>query len=220
VVASPASAACAVRIAAALDAMHDTLVAAEDELGRIDAIAGDGDHGRGMVKGIGAAAEAAHEAMADSPGANTILDAAGHAWEAKAGGTSGALWGTALRAIGTRLGDQSEEITPTDVCDAMRAAMTAIMILGGAKLGDKTMLDALGPFNDALAAEVAGGASLASAWLTAARAAEQAALDTSALSPKIGRARPLAARSIGNPDAGAVSLAMCLTVAAPAVAQP
>jgi dihydroxyacetone kinase len=217
VVASPASAACAIRITAALDAMHEALVAAEDELGRIDAVAGDGDHGRGMVKGISAAVEAAHQAIAEDAGANSVLTAAGHAWETKAGGTSGALWGAALRAIGTRLGDQGELITPEDVRDAMGAAMAAIMSLGKANVGDKTMLDALGPFNDALTEQIATGASLAAAWSAAALVAERAALETASMRPKVGRARPLAERSVGTPDAGATSLAMCVTVAAPAL---
>ena len=219
VIASAASAACAVRITDALDAMQAALTAAEDELGRIDAVAGDGDHGRGMVKGIGAAVEAANTALAGGSGANTVLDAAGHAWETKAGGTSGALWGTALRAIGARLGDQTDEITPDDVCAAMRDAMAAIMTLGKAHVGDKTMLDALSPFNDALAAQVGAGASLADAWMTAAAVAEAAALDTASMRPKVGRARPLADRSVGTPDAGAVSLAMCVTAAAPSIAR-
>lgn len=219
VVASPASAACAVRISAALDAMSAAISAAEDELGRIDAVAGDGDHGRGMVKGIGAATHAAHETLADSPGAATLLDAAGHAWETKAGGTSGALWGAALRALGRRLGDQSEDISPEDVSDAMADALTSIMTLGKAHIGDKTMIDALAPFNDILSARVSAGDGLVAAWVGAAQVAEEAATATSAMRPKVGRARPLAERSVGTPDAGAVSLAMCLTVVGATLAQ-
>ena len=55
-------------VARALDAMAAMLADAEDELGRIDAIAGDGDHGRGMVKGSSAAREAAARAVADGAG--------------------------------------------------------------------------------------------------------------------------------------------------------
>lgn len=219
VVASVASAACAVRITEALEAMQAVLVAAEDELGRIDAVAGDGDHGRGMVKGIGAAVDAAHHAMETGPGAHAVLEAAGHAWEAKAGGTSGALWGAALRAIGSRLGDTSEVITPQDVRDALADAEAAIMTLGKAQVGDKTMLDALDPFNDALAGQVDGGADLAQSWAAAASVAEIAATETSSMRPKVGRARPLADRSVGTPDAGAVSLAMCLTAVARTLAR-
>ena len=216
---SDASQACARRVVSVLEAMQSTIVAAEDELGRIDAIAGDGDHGRGMVKGINAAVEAAHDIVAEPVGVATVLDAAGHAWETKAGGTSGALWGNALRSVGKRLGDATESIEPTDVASAIRAGMDTMMRLGKANLGDKTMLDALGPFVEDLEAQLVAGAELAPAWAHAAQVATQAAQDTAALRPQVGRARPLAERSVGTPDAGAVSLAMCVTAAATALAQ-
>jgi dihydroxyacetone kinase len=39
--------------------------------------------------------------------------------------------------------------------------------------------------------------------------ATESARATADLRPKVGRARPLAERSVGTPDAGATSLAMC-----------
>ena len=85
--------------------MAEMLADAEDELGRIDAIAGDGDHGRGMVKGSAAAREAAVKAVDQGGGQGSVLAAAGEEWAAKAGGTSGVLWGAMLSALGARLGD-------------------------------------------------------------------------------------------------------------------
>lgn len=216
---SAASRACARRIMSALTSIQAVIVANEDELGRIDAVAGDGDHGRGMVKGINAAVDAAREAMAGDVGAATLLAAAGHAWETKAGGTSGALWGNALIAVGKRLGDESGTITPTDVASAIRAGMDTMMRLGKASLGDKTMLDALAPFVDDLDAQLAAGIDLVPAWRRAAALATQAAENTASLRPKVGRARPLAERSVGTPDAGAISLAMSLNAASDALAQ-
>ena len=82
------------------------LADAEDELGRIDAVAGDGDHGRGMVKGSSAAARRRGQGAADDgAGQGSVLAAAGKEWAAKAGGTSGVLWGALLSALGARLGD-------------------------------------------------------------------------------------------------------------------
>jgi dihydroxyacetone kinase len=89
--------------------------------------------------------------------------------------------------------------------------------LGGAQRGDKTMLDALLPFTDALQGAVEGGSDLAQAWQEALAVAEQAAQDTAQLRPKVGRARPLAERSVGTPDAGAVSLALALRTASAAL---
>ena len=72
------------------------LADAEDELGRIDAVAGDGDHGRGMVKGPSAARDAAPSGRRGRRGPASVLAAAGKEWAAKAGGTSGVLWGALL----------------------------------------------------------------------------------------------------------------------------
>ena len=82
------------------------------------------------------------------------------------------------------------------------------MDFGKAQVGDKTMVDVLVPFADALAAAVGEGDPLPAAWSRAAEAASKAARDTADLVPRMGRARPHAERSLGTPDAGATSLAM------------
>ena len=206
--------ACAGRVVTAIEAMAAVMADAEAELGRIDAVAGDGDHGRGMVRGTSAAREAARAARDDGAGAGSVLIAAGDAWAARAGGTSGVLWGAALAALGRRLGDTGMP-APQDVATGVGEAYDALTRLGGARPGDKTMLDALLPFSEALSDAVARGQSLARAWADAAERAETAARATADLRPKVGRARPLAERSIGTPDAGAVSLAMCVRTVAP-----
>ncbi|MCW1820116.1 D-erythrulose kinase [Mycolicibacterium conceptionense] len=202
-------AAAAQLVAAGISAIAAQMVAAEAELGRIDAVAGDGDHGRGMVKGTGAACAAADSAVFQGGGPEAVLTAAGEAWAAKAGGTSGVLWGAALAAAGRRLGNHG---TPgdRDVTAALQAGHDALTSLGGARPGDKTMLDALVPFVTALTSAVECGTDWRTAWLAAAEIAEKAAADTAELRPRVGRARPLAERSVGTPDAGAISLAMCI----------
>jgi dihydroxyacetone kinase len=190
--------------------MAEKLQAAEAELGRIDAVAGDGDHGRGMVNGVTAALDAAISAADRGAGAESVLAAAGDAWAAKAGGTSGVLWGAALRAVGSHLGDQGEQPSTTAVAAAVRAGMAEIRRLGKAEAGDKTMLDALAPFVDALDAALGAGRPLPQAWADAAEVSGRAAQQTAALRPRVGRARPLADKSVGTPDAGAISMAMCL----------
>jgi dihydroxyacetone kinase len=195
-------------VARALDAMADMLADAEDELGRIDAVAGDGDHGRGMVKGSSAARAAAAKAVQDGAGQGSVLAAAGKDWAAKAGGTSGVLWGALLSALGARLGDTGRPDSAT-VAAGMRDGYDALIHLGGASPGDKTMLDAMLPFVDELQRRVDAGEPWQKAWRAAAEVATDAARATADLRPKIGRARPLAERSVGTPDAGATSLAMC-----------
>jgi dihydroxyacetone kinase len=200
-------------IAALLARLAATMQGAEDELGRIDARAGDGDHGQAMRRGSAAASAAAERAVAAGAGATTVLGLAADAWADRAGGASGALWGVALRAWSDAFSDIAA-IAPADVAKGAVAAKDAIVSLGGARIGDKTLLDALDPFARTLQREIASGAALAQAWRTAADAASKAADDTAPLSPRLGRARPLAAKSVGHPDAGAVSLAMCAQAAA------
>ncbi|MFF4778226.1 dihydroxyacetone kinase family protein [Microtetraspora fusca] len=211
---SAASRACAATAVRALGAMSERLREAEAELGRIDAVAGDGDHGRGMVNGVSAALEGATMAAGQGAGAGSVLAAAGDAWAAKAGGTSGVLWGAILRAIGDELGDQCDEVPAARVVAAVRAGVAELRRLGKVEVGDKTMLDALAPFAEELEAGVASGRTLADAWAGAAGAAGRAAEATAALRPRVGRARPLAEKSVGTPDAGALSMAMCLDVVA------
>ncbi|MCX2731964.1 dihydroxyacetone kinase family protein [Saccharopolyspora sp. NFXS83] len=192
---------------AALDALKSTVDDNVAELGRIDAVAGDGDHGIGMQRGADAAVAAARDAVERGAGAGSTLNRAADAWADRAGGTSGALWGVALRAIGAELGDETAP-GPRTIGAAVRAASDAVVRLGKAELGDKTMVDALVPFADELEAALGTGADLTTAWDTAATAAAKAAEATASLRPLRGRARPLAEKSLGTPDAGAVSLSL------------
>ncbi|MFP5076409.1 dihydroxyacetone kinase family protein [Rhizobium sp. YIM 134829] len=207
--ASQADARC---LAALLKDLASTLVEAEAELGRIDAVAGDGDHGQGMARGSAAAHEAAKAALSAGAGARSLLEAAGDAWADRAGGTSGVLWGVLLRAWSQAFSNEGP-ITPQAVVDGARLALSGVTRLGGAKPGDKTLVDALIPFVETLEQRFGEGRLLAEAWEAAAQAAEAAAVETAKLTPKLGRARPLAARSLGHRDAGAVSLALCATTA-------
>ena len=191
----------------AVDAIYAVVEENKEYLGRIDAIAGDGDHGIGMSRGSKAAAEAANEAEG---GVETVLSAAGHAFGDKAGGTSGILWGLLLEGVGKGLGN-TEAVTPKRLADAVQGSARDLQGFSKAELGDKTMLDALFPFVDTLVEEVDAGGSISEAWNSAADACRAAAEATASLVPKIGRARPLAERSVGTPDPGAVSLGLIVT---------
>lgn len=203
---SPESRAAAGHIVAGLGAVLATLKEQQEELGQLDAFAGDGDHGVGMVRGAENALTAARELAAQRGGAQTVLAGAGALWSERAGGTSGALWGAALAAAGHALGD-SDAVDPAAHARAARAALDALSRVGGAQLGDKTMLDAFVPAVAALESSIEAGDSPAEAWRKAADTAQEAADATAPMRPRIGRARPLADRSVGHADAGAVSFA-------------
>ncbi|WP_433676177.1 dihydroxyacetone kinase family protein [Microbacterium gorillae] len=208
--ADDASRAVAELVVSAVETIVATIDANVEELGRIDAIAGDGDHGIGMQRGSHAALAAARAARQSGAGAATTLLRAADAWSDRAGGTSGALWGVILTAVSRALADAG---TPdaTAVAAGVAAGSRGVTDYGKAEVGDKTLVDALVPFAAELATAVDGGASLAEAWSRAATAATAAAAATADLLPRMGRARPHAERSLGTPDPGAHSLALIVT---------
>ncbi|GGH96694.1 dihydroxyacetone kinase subunit DhaL [Arthrobacter liuii] len=205
--ATPASTALAATAVGALKEARSVVVEHEDALGKLDAIAGDGDHGIGMRRGVDAAVAAAEKSHAAGAGLEELLAAAGEQWAERAGGTSGALWGAAVTAVGRTLGSK-ETYTAADAAAAVNALRDAIITLGKAEAGDKTMVDALLPFADTFNKAIDDGGSLASSLRAAAEAAARAADATAELSPKKGRARPLAEKSLGHPDPGAVSFGL------------
>ncbi|MBF5080758.1 dihydroxyacetone kinase family protein [Quadrisphaera sp. INWT6] len=205
--ASAGSRALAEVVAGVLARVSDLIDAHAEELGRIDAVAGDGDHGIGMQRGTRAAAAAAAEVAGRGAGAGTLLQVAGEAWADKAGGTSGALWGAMLREVGRTFGDQ--DVPDAQVsADGAAAAAAAVHRRGGAVVGDKTMVDALAPFVETLQGAVADGSALPDALAQAARAAQRGADGTADLLPVRGRAKTHGERAVGTRDAGAVSLAL------------
>jgi dihydroxyacetone kinase len=208
--ADEASRAVAATVLAAVQTIAATVDTHVDELGRIDAIAGDGDHGIGMQRGSHAALAAARVAVDAGAGAGTTLARAADAWSDKAGGTSGALWGVILNALAGKLGDEGRP-EPTAVAAGIVGGAQGVMAYGKAEVGDKTMVDALVPFSSALVHAVDGGADLASAWRTAADSATRAAAATADLLPRMGRARTHGQNSVGTPDPGAHSLALIVT---------
>jgi dihydroxyacetone kinase phosphoprotein-dependent L subunit len=171
-------------------------------LGRLDAAAGDGDHGSGMVRGLRAAVDATQNAEEQMPG--DLLTVAGSAFADAAGGASGALVGMFLQSIGQTLGDG-----PFDAASVERAitdGMTTMMQLGKAKLGDKTMIDTLHPFTAALRGAAERGEDLPTAWRSALIPAEAGAQSTVEMMSKRGRSSRLRERSIGHLDPGAMSM--------------
>jgi dihydroxyacetone kinase len=202
-----------VLIAGLLERIAEAIDGQADELGRMDSVAGDGDHGIGMQRGSRAGARAARAAADAGAGAGTTLTEAGDAWSDQGGGTSGVIWGRILQTLGRAFGDDAP-VNAAAVSAAVGEARDVVIGFGKAQVGDKTMVDAIVPFADDLGASVGAGRRLRDAWPQAAAVAEQAAQDTAQLAAKLGRARSHGDKSIGTPDPGAVSFALiCTTVA-------
>lgn len=172
-----------------------------------------------MVLGSSAAARTAEFVLAAGAGARTVLVRAGEAWSEGAGGTSGALWGAALTAAGAALSD-ADGAAPAELVAAVERAAEAVMRLGGAEVGDKTMVDAVVPFTETLALTQARGAALGAAWRAAADVATAAAAATSQIAARRGRARTHGDHSLGHADPGATSFALLMSAVADLLGAP
>src|SRR6476660_4332276 len=178
----------------AVEAVAALLRDLEDELGRLDAVAGDGDHGRGMARGSSAALAGAITASDAGGDAPTVLRNAGEEWADKAGGTSGALWGAGLLAAAERLPSDAVP-TDADVVAAVVNAWQQVKAIGGAEVGDKTLVDALEPFAVTLQERFDAGDDLETAWTAAVSAAQSGAASTSDIAARLGRSLVLGAKS-------------------------
>src|SRR5690606_37919462 len=100
-------------------------------------------------------------------------------------------------------------VTLQDLSDMLGSAIEGIQARGGAKLGDKTLLDALIPVHETLERH-AGGGDTATALNDSADVAEKAIEETKALVAHRGRASQGGDRSANTPDTGIVSIAVIL----------
>ena len=194
-------------------AAADAVDAGRDELGRLDAVAGDGDHGLTMSFGARAVRKAIEE-NPDAAPADLLMKVA--MAMGSIGGAIGPIYATALlKTTGVvRAASPGEgAMTVTQLRACADTALTAVMTLGHAKPGDKTVLDALVPLAESLRASEAEDAPLEAALVRARDAATSGAAATAGMIASIGRAARLGEQSRGAPDAGATSFALIVAAA-------
>lgn len=181
----------------------DKIIESEPILTDADRALGDGDHGVGMERGMNAVKEALEGQ--DFPSVGKVFMAVGMAMMSSMGGASGAVFGTLFRSGGKAIGD-CETFGGTEVASFFQEGVEGVMTRGGAKPGDKTMVDALVP-----AAEKAGEVAdknVDEALAAVADAAEEGKEASKDMIATMGRAKTLGENSRGKPDAGAVSVAI------------
>jgi len=202
---------------------------ARDELGRLDAAAGDGDLGLTMTAAADGAAALAERGGLDGKTTAEALRALGMELAKVAPSTSGTLFARGLlqasraaAAMAADLGDAAggaEQLSRVAQSAALvRAAIEGIQKAGKAQPGDRTMLDALVPAAQALERAAVRGDSPKDAAQAAADAANEGAEATKALEPKVGRASWIAERARGNIDAGAYAVSVIAAAIATAIA--
>jgi len=180
-----------------------------DELCRLDAGAGDGDHGLTMTL----AARAVRQTLAGSPdtAAPELVAKLGSAMSS-VGGAAGPIYAAGLLAVSEALRPSSagQPLTVAQLLACAEAAESAISALGHAKPGDKTILDALDPAVRALRDAQTAGSDIRDAVEAAAAAARAGAASSAELIAVVGRASRLGERSRGLADPGATSLAVII----------
>jgi triose/dihydroxyacetone kinase / FAD-AMP lyase (cyclizing) len=192
----------------AIEAACKALIAAEGELTEMDRVTGDGDLGASMAR----AAKAVQGALSSYPLDNipATLKALGHTLRRELGGSSGPLYGVLFLRCGSVLENQGA-LGLVQWADALAQGCGAITELGGAKPGDRTMLDALDPFVKTL--QQATAITTREAVLAAIEAAKRGAVATAQMKPRLGRSSYLGDRVLGHPDPGAKAVTIWLGAA-------
>jgi phosphoenolpyruvate---glycerone phosphotransferase subunit DhaL len=191
-----------------LIAISDKIIESEELLCEADRRLGDGDHGLGMRRGF-TAAKAQLEAL-DPKTVGQVFTTTGITLMSTMGGASGAVMGMLYQSGGMALGD-ADSLDAAGLSTFMTAALNGVTNLGGAKPGDKTMVDALAAAQEAAAAST--DLSISDAMKAVAAGATAGMEATEAMIATMGRAKTLGERSIGHPDPGAVSVSIMFNTA-------
>ncbi|MDO5100327.1 MAG: dihydroxyacetone kinase subunit DhaL [Eubacteriales bacterium] len=181
----------------------DVMIEKEDYLTDIDNRLGDGDHGIGMAigfKGIKEELNGHHYTTV-----NEVLHAIGMTMLCVMGGASGVLFGTVYISgiIGYPV---KERFDSRDFAAVFRSSLAALQKRGKAKVGDKTMVDALAPAVDALEKAALAGEDLAGSFAAAAAAAAEGVEASKGYLARFGRAKYYGEKALGYQDAGATSV--------------
>lgn len=192
-------------VAAMLTSAAQMLAEHTDRLSEIDSRFGDGDHGIT----IGKIAKLILERVPQwgERDIKDFLDDLGMAIMEVKGGSAGPLYGTLVGGLGAALGAGENELDADGVRRMFSGCLEEMQSITTAKVGDKTMMDALIPAVEA--AQTAQGEPK-EILLAAAQAGEAGAKASEGFVSKFGRARSYKEQTIGTPDAGAVSTALFL----------
>ncbi|ABR74939.1 MULTISPECIES: dihydroxyacetone kinase subunit DhaL [Pasteurellaceae] len=185
----------------------EKMVDSEPTLTELDLKIGDGDHGLGMQRGFAAVRDLLKTDAFQPKDIGELFLTAGTKMMSSMGGASGAIFGTLFRAGGKAIAGQNT-FNATVLSQFLTAGSAGVFARGGAKPGDKTMMDALVAAEKQ--AEQEKNADLKDALARVAKAAEDGAESTRDQVAVFGRAKSLGERSLGYVDPGAVSMSLIL----------
>lgn len=179
-------------------------------LSEIDGKIGDGDHGVNMAKGFGIAAD---RLRGRDVSLGEAFDTLGNVLLTEIGGSMGPLYGMMFTTFGEVLSGK-DAVEPETFSKMLHAGLEGIQSVGEAKVGDKTLLDALVPAMEAFDGAIAANQPFEQALAALDKAAANGRDSTRDMVARIGRASRLGERSRGVIDAGAASCALILGILA------
>lgn len=191
----------------ALRAMSRRMEAEKDFLTQLDNEIADGDHGINMARGFAAVEKKLPELTGKDIG--TILKTVGMTLVSAVGGSAGPLYGTAFLKSGMAMTGKTE-ISLDDFLACLKVAIEGVQQRGRAVRGEKTMLDAMIPALEAMAAARASGGDAKTVLAAGIAAAREGVEFTKTIAATKGRASYIGERSIGHQDPGATSFAFLL----------
>jgi len=170
-------------------------------LTELDAEIGDGDHGANMNKGFKKIRQMLKDTETIDAGEMLIL--AGKVLLNEIGGAMGPLYGGGLVKAGISLKGKTE-LDKNDIYLLFSSMLESVKSLGGAKTGDKTMVDTLEPFVESYGKKVSQS-DIKEAFGAALDEAKKGMLSTKDMISRVGRSSRLLERSRGHIDVGAAS---------------
>lgn len=183
----------------------DEIIAAEPELTRVDSVIGDGDHGTGMKTGFTALKREMGSQRYATP--YELFHEASLCLVKCMGGASGVLFGTLLLG-GLESIEGLTELDGKQLCAFLCGGIDAVQKRGGAKAGDKTMVDALLPAKEAMECRAKSGADVREVLKAALDGALKGVESTKGMLPRIGRSKNFREKALGWPDPGAISVSI------------
>lgn len=174
-----------------------------EKLCQLDSALGDGDHGIT----IGKIAHAIEENVSSYRGQDlkTLFSQMSQDIMNINGGTAGPLWGIMFEGMANAIPIDAHEVTETLFKEMLQSSLVSLQEISNARVGDKTMMDALIPgVNAAVTTEGDLSDILKAAYVAAVNGAKE----TTGYIAKFGRAKNSKEKCIGHVDPGAVSMAI------------
>jgi len=180
--------------------ISELVMGAKDELNSMDSACGDGDFGTSMWISFGEARKQID--LLEGNDIGNLLLTFGHAILSSAGGAAGPIFGSFFIEAG-KVVKGKDGLDVTDLSRMFDASLNKIKLQGGARVGDKTVVDALEPAATAVRESVINATSVSQCLKNAAKAAKSGCESTRMIVARHGKARYLGEQTLGHIDPGA-----------------